>query len=110
MATAPGSPASAPPSCGRSPGNEPHVRRMIFSALLIAAAFQGTTGNAGQHQPDCVEQPTQLDMNFCAGIEFGRADDELNREWREQVRGARAADAERDGPAISQYDALLESQ
>ena len=60
--------------------------------------------------PGCTDSSNQRELNQCASDEFVRADAELNREWREQARRARTADAQPGRPSLSQYDALLESQ
>ena len=76
----------------------------MMLALLLALA------GAAPPAPDCNAAMTQLDMNICAGIEFDRADAELNSRWREAVRDAREMDAQPGRPGLSQYDALLASQ
>lgn len=57
-------------------------------ALLLAA----------QPAPEwnCGDPQVQQEMNYCAGIDFQRADAELNAAWGEALAAARAADAEFD--------------
>lgn len=67
----------------------------MISTLLLALALQGSLdAQAREHQ--CNDAQTQMDMNFCAEIDFERADAELNAAWREAVAGARAGDREID--------------
>ena len=67
----------------------------MIATLLLALALQGTTA-AQPDEPNCRDPQTQLEMNLCAGIEFERADAELNRVYRESIAGERQADRELD--------------
>jgi uncharacterized protein YecT (DUF1311 family) len=64
----------------------------MIATLLLALALQGATAD----EPNCRDPQTQLEMNLCAGIEFERADAELNRVYRESIAGERQADRELD--------------
>ena len=67
----------------------------MIPALFLAVALQGSI-DARAREFHCADPQTQLEMNMCAGLDFERADAELNAVWREAVAGARAADAELD--------------
>src|SRR6185436_15178293 len=67
----------------------------MIATLLLALALQGATA-AQPDEPNCRDPQTQLEMNLCAGIEFERADAELNRVYRESIAGERQADRELD--------------
>jgi uncharacterized protein YecT (DUF1311 family) len=67
----------------------------MIATLLFALALQGSLdAQARDHQ--CSDPQTQMDMNFCAEIDFERADAELNAAWREAIAAARAGDREID--------------
>lgn len=59
---------------------------------LLAAAALLTLAQAQAESPDCEAPQYQLEMNACAGIDFERADAELNAVWRQVVEAARAND------------------
>jgi uncharacterized protein YecT (DUF1311 family) len=67
---------------------------MIF-ALLLATALQASL-DARARDAHCRDPQTQADMNFCAEIDFERADAALNAAWREAIAAARTADREID--------------
>ena len=68
---------------------------MSAAAILLALALQGSLDERAR-EFQCGDPPHQLAMNMCAGIDFERADVELNAVWREAIADARAADAEID--------------
>lgn len=68
---------------------------MSIAAVLLALALQASLDTrAREHR--CDDPQNQHDMNACAGIDFERADAELNAVWREAIADARAGDAEID--------------
>ena len=67
----------------------------MIATLLMATALQGSLG-ARAREAHCNEPQTQVDMNFCAEIDFERADAALNAAWREAIAAARTADREID--------------
>src|SRR4051794_8272733 len=67
----------------------------MISTLLLALALQSSL-DARAREYHCSDPQAQMDMNMCAGIDFERADAELNGAWREAIAAARAADREID--------------
>lgn len=69
----------------------------MTTTLLLALAMQASTPalDAQAREFHCNDPQNQLEMNMCAGIDFQRADLELNRVWREAIAGAQANDRER---------------
>jgi uncharacterized protein YecT (DUF1311 family) len=67
----------------------------MFATFLMAMALQGSL-DARAREAHCNDPQTQVDMNFCAEIDFERADAALNAAWREAVAAARTADREID--------------
>ena len=66
--------------------------------LTIAAAFLAQ--QAPEQEWNCDDPQYQAEMNMCAGLDFQRADAELNRLWPGLIASAREADRELD----RQYD------
>jgi uncharacterized protein YecT (DUF1311 family) len=64
--------------------------------LLLASLASQAPLEAEYRASHCSDPQNQSDMNICAGIDFERADAELNSAWREAIAGARAADRELD--------------
>ena len=67
----------------------------MIPTLLLALALQGSL-DAQAREHHCDAPMAQMDMNFCADVDFQRADAELNRVYRAEVAGARQADREID--------------
>ena len=65
---------------------------MLMTALLLAAV----AAPSEYQEHNCDNPMSQMDMNFCAGLEFETADAELNRLWKKVVADAREADREVD--------------
>lgn len=79
--------------------------RAVLSATFIVLIC---TPAAAQDAPDCANQMDQSTMTQCAGIDFDKADVELNRIWPEIKAGAQESDA---GSGKSEHlDALMASQ
>jgi uncharacterized protein YecT (DUF1311 family) len=64
-------------------------------SLVLALALQGSLDERAR-EFHCEDPQNQMEMNVCAGLDFERADAELNAAWRVAIAGARAADAELD--------------
>jgi uncharacterized protein YecT (DUF1311 family) len=68
----------------------------MIAAILAAMALQASL-DAQSRKYHCDNQQNQAEMTACAGIDFARADRELNAVWREAVAHARAIDRESRG-------------
>ncbi|PDT84617.1 lysozyme inhibitor LprI family protein [Sinorhizobium sp. BJ1] len=78
--------------------------------LLIVA-----TSAFAQEQPevDCQKAVTQMDLNICAGQEYGAADAELNKTYREAIAVMQETDRELgdiDAAYVGAVEALKEAQ
>ena len=73
-------------------------------AIIVAPAL------AQDKAPDCANQIDQNTMTRCAGIDFDKADAELNRIWPGLKKDAQDADAEAFEGMGGYLDALLASQ
>ena len=67
----------------------------MIATLLMALALQNSL-DAQAREHNCDAPMAQMDMNFCADLDFQRADAELNRVYRESIAGERQADRELD--------------
>lgn len=59
--------------------------------LLLAALFFGQRALADD-KPDCIDPQTQMEMTYCAGVDYEEADAELNELWPDIVAAARQND------------------
>ena len=64
-------------------------------SVLLALALQGSL-DARAREFHCDDPQNQMEMNMCAGLDFERADAELNTVWRQVIADARARDRELD--------------
>ena len=79
--------------------------------MLIAAAMLATLASASPEYKEhhCENPMSQMDMNFCAGLDFQAADAELNTLWKHVIADAREADSEVDRATDTRpaYEAVL---
>lgn len=73
---------------------------MLFLAMALTAT---------EPTLDCTNQVTQVDMNQCAYIEYKRADEELNRQWKLALAAAKTADRETDSQTRQGRKGYVES-
>lgn len=79
---------------------------LCLSILLLLAA----PAIAQDDPPDCANQMDQSTMTRCAGIDFEKADAELNRIWPDLKKDAQDGDAEAFEGNGGYLDALMASQ
>lgn len=65
----------------------------MITGIVFALALQASL-EARSREYQCDNPRNQMEMTACAGIDFARADAELNAIWREVVAQARAVDRE----------------
>ncbi|MCY0094058.1 lysozyme inhibitor LprI family protein [Hoeflea ulvae] len=89
---------------------------MIKTTLMAGccAALMASSGLADE-LPDCIDPQTQMEMTYCAGVDYEKADAELNRLWPEIVAAARSndeyvADLARDRGVPTTLEALRTAQ
>lgn len=82
---------------------KPVLMFAVFAIIVAPAAAQ-------DEAPDCANQIDQNTMTRCAGIDFDKADAELNRIWPGLKKDAQDADAEAFEGMGGYRDALLASQ
>jgi len=57
---------------------------LLLSSASLAQAQQNDSGN--DQQVDCKNAETQADMNYCAAMDFSKADDELNAVYKQALK------------------------
>lgn len=79
--------------------------RVVLSVTLTVLFCSAA---AAQDEPDCENQMDQSTMTRCAGLDFDKADAELNRLWPEIKDDAKGSD---EGTGKTEFlDALMASQ
>jgi uncharacterized protein YecT (DUF1311 family) len=87
------------------------AREHDMKTLLALVLLMATADHAAAHDaPDCANQMDQSTMTRCAGIDFEKADEELNRIWPSLKEDAQDADAEASEGNGGFLDALMASQ
>lgn len=76
-------------------------------SVLLAATLQPA---AAQDKPDCNNAMTQLEMNQCAGIDFQKADAELNAVYKKAMAKMRETDSYLSDDLKGAADALRDAQ
>ena len=63
-----------------------------FALILVFGVIAGPA--LADDAPDCARQVTQMDMTQCAGLDYEKADKELNGVWKELTKPAADRDPE----------------
>jgi uncharacterized protein YecT (DUF1311 family) len=79
--------------------------------LLLALAFQASLDRE-YRENNCADPQNQAEMNICAGIDFQRADNDLNAAYRTAIAASQTSDRarsaeERSGDTRPGYEAVL---
>ncbi len=67
------------------------MSRTYFLSLLIAGLLWGGPAFADE-LPDCIDPQFQVEMTYCAGVDYEKADNELNALWPEVAAAAKERD------------------
>ena len=82
--------------------------RLILTAVLLVPFI--TPGFAQDEKPDCTDPQDQSTMTYCAGVDFDKADKDLNALWPEIKKAAQEDDANVGNGTHEYLDALMASQ
>lgn len=82
--------------------------------LLLAALVSGQRAHADD-SPDCIDPQTQMEMTYCAGVDYEEADADLNALWPKIVAAAKendeyVAEMARDRGVPTTLEALRNAQ
>lgn len=81
---------------------------------VCLAVLLGTSALADE-LPDCIDPQTQMEMTYCAGVDYEKADADLNALWPDIVAAAKQRDefvaGEVEGTGVpTTFEALLAAQ
>jgi len=88
------------------------MARLLMPALAIFAL----TGPAlADERPDCIDPQTQMEMTYCASVDYEDADADLNALWPDIVAAAKSndeyvADMARERGVSTTLEALRDAQ
>lgn len=70
------------------------IRVMKFARIGLGIGLAGllATSTLADDKPDCIDPQTQMEMTYCAGVDYEDADAELNALWPDIVAAAKQND------------------
>jgi uncharacterized protein YecT (DUF1311 family) len=85
------------------------------TALGFCLASLLATAALADDLPDCIDPQSQMEMTYCAGVDYEKADADLNAMWPDVVAAAKAndeyvADMARDRGVPTTLEALRTAQ
>ena len=88
---------------------------ILRTAAAICLASLLTTTALADDLPDCIDPQSQMEMTYCAGVDYEKADADLNAIWPDIVAAARTndeyvADEARDRGVPTTLEALRTAQ
>lgn len=87
------------------------MMRLCLSVAILFAPMSGGISAASAQEPNCINPMSQVEMTYCAGFDYDKADKELNRVWPEYRKAMKQRDAYQDEPFFKKSaDLLLEAQ
>lgn len=64
-----------------------------LAGLFAMAPLMGSADGLGaEERPDCIDPQTQMEMTYCAGVDYEKADAGLNAIWPDIVAAAKSKD------------------
>lgn len=88
---------------------------MIQIGLVCSVAGLLATSALADDKPDCIDPQTQMEMTYCAGVDYEEADADLNALWPDIVAAAKqndeyVADMARERGVPTTLEALRNAQ
>lgn len=68
------------------------TRGWCLAGLLTLAALTSANEVAAEDTPDCIDPQTQMEMTYCASVDYEKADADLNAIWPDIVAAAKSRD------------------
>jgi uncharacterized protein YecT (DUF1311 family) len=62
------------------------MQRATITALLLLGAVAGAQAQQDDEKIDCNRAQNQADMNYCAAMDFEKADDQLNVVYKQALK------------------------
>jgi len=64
-----------------------------LAGLLALGTLTGAaSGVVAEDMPDCIDPQSQMEMTYCAGVDYEKADADLNAIWPDIVAAAKSND------------------
>lgn len=91
------------------------MRWCLAGLLAIGPLTGAANGVAAEDMPDCIDPQSQMEMTYCAGVDYEKADAELNAIWPDIVAAAKSndeyvGDMARDRGVPTMVEALRSAQ
>jgi uncharacterized protein YecT (DUF1311 family) len=68
------------------------LKTIVQTGLGVGLAGFLATSTLADDKPDCIDPQTQMEMTFCAGVDYQEADAALNALWPDVLAAARLND------------------
>jgi uncharacterized protein YecT (DUF1311 family) len=68
------------------------LKTIVQTGLGVSLAGFLATSTLADDKPDCIDPQTQMEMTFCAGVDYQEADAALNALWPDVLAAARLND------------------
>jgi uncharacterized protein YecT (DUF1311 family) len=68
------------------------LKMIVQTGLGVGLAGVLATSTLADDKPDCIDPQTQMEMTFCAGVDYQEADAALNALWPDVLAAARLND------------------
>jgi uncharacterized protein YecT (DUF1311 family) len=68
------------------------LKTIVQTGLGVGLAGFLVTSTLADDKPDCIDPQTQMEMTFCAGVDYQEADAALNALWPDVLAAARLND------------------
>jgi uncharacterized protein YecT (DUF1311 family) len=68
------------------------LKMIVQTGLGVGLAGVLATSTLADDKPDCIDPQTQMEMTFCAGVDYQEADAALNALWPDVLAAAKLND------------------
>jgi uncharacterized protein YecT (DUF1311 family) len=68
------------------------LKTIVQTGLGVSLAGFLATSTLADDKPDCIDPQTQMEMTFCAGVDYQEADAALNALWPDVLAAAKLND------------------
>jgi len=68
------------------------LKTIVQTGLGVGLAGVLATSTLADDKPDCIDPQTQMEMTFCAGVDYQEADAALNALWPDVLAAAKLND------------------